>query len=105
MIGEVYYNNPNTAANNGFISDAYLNLGWIGIIIMPFIIIWSLKFLDACSDGLDIKIFILSAITMSFIFISSSFFIILLTHGFIAVCIVLYLLPRDKNLVYNSRLE
>lgn len=98
LIGEMYFNRPSMAANNGFISDAYANLGWLGLIIMPIIIVLALRLLDICSKGLNIKIFIISAITLSFIFISSFFFTMLFTHGFIAVCLILYLLPREDGL-------
>jgi hypothetical protein len=97
LIGAVYYNSPDTGANNGLISDVYANLGIVGLLIMPLLIVLALKFLDACAEGIDIRIFVVSAITMSFIFISSSFFTVLLTHGFIAVCFILYLLPRSTE--------
>lgn len=101
MIGDIYFNRPNMAANNGLFSDAYANLGAVGILVMPIILILSLRILDACSRGLNIKIFIVSAITMSFIFISSFFFTMLMTHGFIAVCVILYLLPRESEIQKN----
>lgn len=95
MIGGIYFNRPEMGANNGLFSDAYANLGILGIIVMPLIIILALKILDACSKGIDPRIYIISAGMMSFIFISSFFFPILLTHGFIFICIILYLLPRN----------
>lgn len=97
MIASIYYNKPNMAANNGLISDAYTNLGWIGLIIMPMLLIVILKLLDACSEGLDRRIFIITAITMTFIIISSFLSTALLTHGLLAVCLILYLLPRNDS--------
>ena len=95
MIGDIYFNKPEMGANNGLISDAFTNFGLIGIIIMPLFVILVLKILDACSEGLNNRIIIASAIIITFIFISSFFFTILLTHGLIALCIILYLLPRE----------
>ena len=96
LIGFIYFNKPDMGANNGLMSDAYANFGFIGLLIMPIIVIFSLKILDACVEGLDIRIFIISAVTLAFIFISSFFFTILLTHGFIALCLISYILPRHK---------
>ena len=94
MIGNIYFNKPDMAANNGLFSDAYSNLGIWGIIIMPIIFIFALKLLDSCAKGLEVKIFVIVAINMSFIFVSSFFFVTLFTHGIIAVALILYFLPR-----------
>lgn len=96
MIGSIYYNKPDMAANNGLISDAYTNLGWIGLIVMPMLLILILKVLDACAEGLDKRIFVITAVTMTFILISSFLSTALLTHGLLAVCLILYLLPRKE---------
>lgn len=96
LIGNIYFNRPDMSANNGLISDAYANFGFLGLFIMPIIVVLFLKILDACAKGLDIRILIVSAITIAFIFISSFIFTILLTHGLIALCLILYLLPRQN---------
>ncbi|MZQ74566.1 MAG: hypothetical protein GT589_00210 [Peptoclostridium sp.] len=93
LIGANYYG---SSANNGLFSDAYYNLGLIGIIVMPFLIILALRFLDACSKDIDIRILIASIITGSLNLMSSSFFTVMLSHGFIGVCIVLYIIPRKQ---------
>ena len=61
---------------------------------MPIIFIFALKLLDSCAKGLEVKIFVIVAINMSFIFVSSFFFVTLFTHGIIAVALILYFLPR-----------
>lgn len=94
LIGELYFNKPNMGANNGLFSEAYSNFGSLGLFIMPFIIVFAFKILDACAEGLDSRIFIVSSCILAFIFISSFFFTILLTHGFIALCLILIFLPR-----------
>ncbi|WP_404469079.1 O-antigen polymerase [Sutcliffiella horikoshii] len=97
LIAAIYFNRPDMGANNGLLSDAVSNFGALGILIMPLIIVITFKIFDACTEGLDIKIYIISGITLTFIFISSFFFTILLTHGFIALCLILYLLPRKSE--------
>lgn len=96
MLGELYYGSSDTSANTGFIGDACANLGLLGVIIMPVLIVFVLKLLDSCSKGINEKLFIVSAILIASTLMNSSFFTILLTHGLIAVCLVLYLLPRNE---------
>lgn len=94
IIGGTYYG---SSANNGLFADAYYNLGLIGILLMPILVILALRFLDACSDKINIRLLIASIITSSLNLISSSFFTVMLSHGFIAVCFVLYMLPRNEE--------
>lgn len=95
IIGENYYG---SSANNGLFSDAFYNLGILGILIMPILLIIAFRILDAASHSLDSRIIMGSVITSSLNFLSSSYFTVLLSHGFIAVCIVLYYLPRVKRI-------
>lgn len=101
IIGGNYYG---SSANNGLFSDAYYNLGVIGIILMPILIILALRFLDACSKGLNMRLLIASIVTSSLNLMSSSFFTVMLSHGFIAVCLVLFLLPRTYGEGNDERL-
>jgi hypothetical protein len=102
LIGAVYFNKADMGANNGLLSDAISNFGILGVLFMPLLLVIAFKIFDACTEGLDIKIYIISGITLTFIFISSFFFTILLTHGFIALCLILYLLPRSAKRQLNS---
>ncbi|ELB81874.1 TPA: oligosaccharide repeat unit polymerase [Enterococcus faecium] len=101
IIGKQYLGSENLLANNGLFSDAYSNIGLLGIIFLPLSIIIMLKLLDGCCRGLQFKILIATIITSAYTFISSSFFTVLLTHGFLIVCIVIWLIPKnqigDKN--------
>ena len=97
LIGLIYFNKPEMGANSGLISDAYANFGILGLVIMPFVIVFALKIIDACSEGLDIRIFVVSGVTLAFIFVSSFFFTILVTHGFLVLCLILYFLPRNNK--------
>ena len=99
LIGQVYFSDPNMLANNGLFSDAYMNLGSIGMIIMPFLVCMALRFLDYCSRNISSYYLIMVLILVSYTFISSSFFTVLLTHGYILLClIILIILPKDGGL-------
>lgn len=96
IIGGAYFNSPTMMANNGLFSDAYSNLGITGILIMPFVLVIAMRFLDACSNGIKSSILIACIVTSAYTFLSSSFFTVMLTHGFLIVCISLLFLPQKK---------
>ena len=97
LIGTLYFNKPDMAANNGLSSDAITNLGYIGLIVMPYVLMMVLKYLDKCTYGIDKRIYISTAITYSVIIISSFLPTILLSHGLFVLSLVLLLLPRFNN--------
>ena len=94
MIGRIYYGKTSMGANNGLISDAFANLGWVGIFIMPLLLVFVMRLLDASVKGLETRIYVVSAITISFILISSFLLTTLLTHGLLVIIVILFVLPR-----------
>lgn len=103
IIGGHYFNADTMIANNGLFSDAFYNLGTIGILVLPIFIIIALRYLDACSEGLNCSILISVIITSSYTFISSSFFTVMLTHGFLITCIGLIFIPRKEPKINMER--
>lgn len=97
IIGNNYMNSPDIRANNGLFSDAYSNLGSVGILLFPFLILTILRFLDACSKNLDEKIIFLPILIFSMNLISVSFSVSLLTSGLLLMMITLYSLPRKNK--------
>ena len=97
MIGAVYSGSDTLAANNGLFSDAYANLGWIGVIVLPFAIILLLKFIDVYAKDLNIELLIGAAVPFTIAMISASYFTLFLTHGVIAIVFVFYFLPRENG--------
>lgn len=89
-IGQVYYGDPQMSANNGLFSDAYANLGIIGIIVMPIIIVLVFKMIESITSQLPKRIWIVCVIQSFIAFLSSSFFTVLLTHGVIFFSFILY---------------
>ena len=99
IIGQVYFSAPTMFANNGLFSDAYMNLGAIGMVFMPFLLCLALRFLDYCAKNVNSYYLIMVLISVSYTFISSSYFTVLLTHGFILLClIILIILPKDGSI-------
>src|SRR5690606_8241679 len=94
IIGEVYFNRPDMSANNGLISEGYMNLGSWGVLLNIFIV--SSFFMVLNSIKIPPKYFGLFILTM-FSFLSSSVFTVLLTHGGLAVIIISIFVLNDKR--------
>lgn len=94
IIGEVYFNRPDMSANNGLISEGYMNFGTWGVLINIFIV--SSFFMILNSLKIPAKYFGLFVLTM-FSFLSSSVFTVLLTHGGVALIIVSIFVLNNKR--------
>ncbi len=95
LIGDVYFNQPDMSANNGLISDAITNLGYVGIFVFPLLYSFMFRILDKSSEGLDPRMFITVGIYLSLVMTNSFFFSILLTHGLIVTIVVMFFMKRD----------
>lgn len=103
IISTVYFSSSDMLANNGLFSDAYMNLGKIGVFIMPFLVVLAFRILDYCSKNINSFYLITIIISVSYIFLSSSFFTVLLTHGYLLLCIILLcVIPRDMKGDFNE---
>lgn len=103
MIGLVYHNSADMNANNGQFSDAFANLGVVGCLIMPLLIVALFNFIEAASKNLSASIITAIAIIVPMIMQASSFFTALLTHGVVFVCLAVYFLPRDYSVLYRRK--
>ncbi len=96
LIAEVYFNQPKMGANTGVVGDAYMNFGFIGLILWAILLAVILKLIDSFSKGKDMKIAI-AAIAMPAITLTNSPLLTnLLTHGLLLALLFLYLLPKKK---------
>jgi len=97
LIGEVYFNRPEMGANNGIYADAYMNFGFIGLVLWGMLLVIILKLIDSFSKNKDMKITI-AAIAMPVIsLINVALLTNLLTEGLLLVLLLLYLLPKSKE--------
>lgn len=95
MIGRLYMNNAATNANNGMIADAFANLGYAGVFIMPVLMVIILKLLDRYSRGLDIRIYIVISLYIAIQLMNSFLATAFLTGGILVLMILLSILDRD----------
>lgn len=98
LIGEVYFNRPGNAANNGIYADAYMNFGHAGFVLWGFLLVIILKIVDSFSKNKDMRITV-AAIAMPVIILGESALLTSLsTHGILLSLILLYLLPKKRNI-------
>jgi len=94
IIGEVYFNKEDMAANNGLISDGFSNAGWIGVIITLFLFNGFMLIIKNCridSKFFGIYFFILYG------FITTAISTVLITHGGLLLLIISVFLLREKK--------
>lgn len=97
LIGEVYFNRPQMGANNGIYADAYMNFGFIGLVLWAIFLAITLRLIDSFTKEKDIRITV-SAIAMPVMsLINSALLTCLLTHGLLLALIFLYLLLKERN--------
>ncbi len=94
-IGKNYFLNEGTSANTGLFADAYVNLGFLGIIVITLFLAIFLLFIDKISENnkafsFGILVFYINSLT------NTSFFTAILTHG-LGLAVVLILLNGANN--------
>ncbi len=93
-IGLEYFNRPDMMANNGVVSDAFMNFGFIGIIIFSLIIFLFLVYINSFNiDDSYLGLFVIFAL----LFVSSPFLTFFLTHGVLLFIILLPLLMQNMK--------
>lgn len=105
-ISYVIGNNYSTQTvnyNNGLLADVWSNLGVIGIVIMPFILIVCFRLLDMAAEGIESRYIIGLAAYYAVMFSNSTWSTILLTHGFLIMCIGFFMFPRNQNAAGDRR--
>lgn len=96
LIGEVYFNKEDMAANNGLISDGFSNAGWIGVLITIFIFNGFMLIIKNCkidSKFFGVYFFILYG------FITTAISTVLITHGGFLLLLISFFLLREKKTI------
>ena len=93
LIGEQYSGDVATSANNGFISDAFANLGYLGVAVISMLV--AVIFSTFKSMNISHRFFGIFFILMSFTMVGSAFFTTLLTHGLLILLLVSQLFLKD----------
>lgn len=104
FIGNNYFGSSAIRANNGGFSDAFINFGWVGVILYPLILILIFLLFEAVTSNIKDKLLGLPilVITMSTrgTFIPTA----LLTSGVMFIWIILLALNSNNNPKLNKRI-
>ncbi len=99
LIGKVYWDSPNTSANNGFVSDGFLHFGYIGSFVFSILLGGIIKLFDSLRINSRYNgVFLISMFT----FTSSAFFTNLLTHGILLLILLSYLFLQNTEKEFSG---
>lgn len=101
MIAHVYYNTE-SHMNNGLLSDAIANLGYVGVLVGPFLYAIVFRALDFVSERVDPRIHITAAVYSAVTMINSFLFTILMTHGLLVTMLLLLLIGQEQTISIRS---
>jgi hypothetical protein len=104
VIGDTYFNNPETNANTGWIGSGYAHAGFFGMMIYAIIIGLIFKYLDFKSKILDKNFIIISfSPFIVSLFFSSDLKTVFITHGLFLYMIILAMLKPDKGVTKDEK--
>lgn len=96
LIGKVYFNRPEKAANNGIYADAYMNFGYFGFILWGLLLIIILRILDRVSNNKDLGICVAAIAIPTISLTNGALLTCFLTHGLFLSLILLYFFPKER---------
>ncbi len=99
------YSTQTVSCNNGLLADVWSHIGIIGLIVMPVIIIVCFRLFDMVTDGLEMRYVVGMGIYYAVCFVDSGWSIVLLTHGFLIVCMMFFLFPRVNRIKKGGKNE
>jgi len=96
LIGETYFGNSKTNAVTGIVGDAYMNFGFVGLVLWSILLVIILRLIDSFSKNKDAKITVATIAMPAITITNSALLTNLLTHGLLLALVLLYLLPKRK---------
>lgn len=91
--------NVETYANNGLLGDLFANLPpLLGLALMPLILVLCFRLLDATARSVPEKIALPICVYFAVTFTNSPWSVVLLSHGFLITCLLLYIFPKEEGL-------
>lgn len=98
------YSTQTVSCNNGLLADVWSHLGVIGIIIIPVILIVCLRLFDAVTDGISMRYVVGMAVYYAVVFSNTTWSTVLLTHGFLIMCLAFFVFPRSDEAKREGKL-
>lgn len=103
IIGGEYAGSDSIRANNGLFSEAYSNIGYFGMVLIPFFIVIILRLFDGITSNISFKFLVVPVLSVVLPLISAPVSTALLTNGIIFVWLILYFL-KDEMIVMSKRM-
>lgn len=91
LIGAIYYNNPDTWVNAGYLADAYANFGVMGILIFAIVLGLLLKVFDYLALNIGIEMVTVASFMAFFSLLSGALLTTMLTGGILISLLLLLL--------------
>jgi len=101
-VGDVFFGKDEMRANNGLFSDAYMNLGVVGIILYPLFYSFFVHICEVLFNGHDDSIKFFVVFLIIFALRSSEITTAFLTHGIFLLCVVMAVIPTFGNKLSTS---
>ena len=96
VIGETYYGYE-MPANNGLLADAFANLGYLGILLMPIFLLAVLALLDKRTAILPIQMIVVPSFIIAVDLVNTFLSVTLLSHGLFLSIVLFYLLQKSDD--------
>lgn len=93
-MGELLYNRPDANVPAGTVADAYSNLGIIGIILYPLLIVAMFRILDTVTINVHFACVLPVIITTVEYMLNGNVFSIMLTYGYLFAVIYFYFISK-----------
>jgi hypothetical protein len=97
LISQVYFGNPDMNANTGVVGNAFMNFGFIGLLLFGVLLVLVLKLMDALARHKDARIAVAAVATSAFVLSNSALLTGLLTHGLLLALVLIYFLPDTET--------
>lgn len=98
IIGE-FRGHPQEGANSGLLGDLFANFPvFPGVILLPLILVVCFRLLDLTSTSFRTKLTLPLCLYFAISFISTSWSTVLLSNGFLLICLLLYIYPNEEGL-------
>jgi hypothetical protein len=100
LIGGVYFGVPTMNANTGITGDAFMNFGFLGLVLWGVLLAVILRLIDTCGRRVDLRVGVAAIAAPALSLTNSGLLTNILTHGLWLALLLLYLLPKRKENEY-----
>ncbi len=97
LIGKIYINSPSTWVNTGYMGDAYMNFGFLGILVFSVILGMVFVVLDSIAAKTNSTIAVGATMVPISALVNGALFTVLGTNGLLLSMMILWLYSRGSN--------